>query len=330
MNFLTITMIVGGLSFVGACSSKKAAAPASKKSIKNEECSSNATAKKKAGLKAGFKLAGSTYDDIKDIIDDECKACHTAGGPGGLDLSSYAKLKANAADVIRTITSEDDEEVMPSGEKMSASKIAKIKAWVDDGKKPAEEAEDEEDEEEEDDKKTTSKTTKAEEECEEEEDEDDLEKDDKENGKSESDDEEDDVEEEKTEVKKNDLDPELFKLYIEPPEMKVCHDDKKTFLRAGTSKDPVDPTPRCDAVAYPGKFTCDKAGTLAAFNNNAVVVAKVEEYLTKGYEFDQCGDAGGKPVVYFVCFKGTDEKCVAKDKITGTTLSILTGSIGRP
>jgi hypothetical protein len=334
-KLITAALVTFGLNFFSACDSKKAASTASNKPSKNTECSSKTKSKKKANLKASFNLADTTYDDVKSIIEDECVACHTAGGPGGLDLSTYAALKKSADAVIRTINSDDENEVMPSSGKMSSSKIAKIQAWFDDGKKPGTDedaAEDtEEADDEEDDKKTsndkTAKTTSDD--CE---DDGDLEQDDEEKGKADEDseDEENGTADEKTEVKKSDLDPELFKLYIEPAEMKACHDEGKTFLRAGTVKDPVDPTPRCDAVTYPAKFTCDKAGTLAAFKNNATVVAKVEEYLGKGYIFDQCGDAGGKPVVYFVCFKGEAESCVAKDKLTGTNLSILTGAIGRP
>jgi hypothetical protein len=338
---MTAAFLVSGLSLTVACSSNKASAPAGKQSSKTDECSSDAKAKKKAELRSSFSLAETTYDDIKDLVKDECADCHKAGGPGGLDLSTYTALKANADDVIRTITSDDSDEVMPSSGKMSSSKIAKIKAWVDDGKKPGGDNEDEsedteeekEDEESAKDKKSSTKGSKtsSDEECAESDDDGDLEKDDEKNSKTDSgEDEKEVVEEKKTELVKNDLDPELFKLYIEPAELKACHAEGKTYLRAGTAKDPADPTPRCDAVAHPGKFTCDKAGTLAAFANHPTVVAKVDEYLAKGYEFDQCGDAGGKPVVYFVCFKGTEDKCVAKDKLVGTNLSILTGSIGRP
>jgi hypothetical protein len=339
LKLITAAFVTCGLSFFSACDSKKASSSASNKPNKSTECSSKATPKKKAKLTASFNLAETTYDDVKSIIEDECVACHTAGGPGGLDLSTYAALKKSADDVIRTITSDDENEVMPSSGKMSSSKIAKIQAWFDDGKKPgtdegtaeeSDEADDEKDDKEENKKTSNDKTSKTNsDDCE---DEGDLEQDDEENSKTddEESDEEKGTQDDKTEVKKSDLDPELFKLYIEPAEMKACHDDGKTFLRAGTAKDPVDPTPRCDAVTYPAKFTCDKAGVLAAFNNNTTVVAKVEEYVGKGYIFDQCGDAGGKPVVYFVCFKGEAENCVAKDKLTGTNLSILTGAIGRP
>jgi len=320
------------LSFVGACSSKKAASPSGKKSS-GGKCISEKTSESNASLRSGFKFAETTYDDVKKIIENECGSCHSSEGAGGLDLSTYSALRANADDVIRTITSDEEGEMMPTGGKMSSSKIAKIKAWVDDGKKPGEEDKDssgighEDDDEDKDSKKSTvnkNSKTESDENCIKE-DSDALEKDNETKVSSVA--EKGDVKKEKVEPEKSNLDPGLFDLHIEPPEMKGCHAEGKTYLRTGT---PEDPTPRCDGVTYPATFACDKVGTLAAFNNHPVVVAKVEEYLSQGFEFDQCGDAGGSPVAYFVCFKGEEDKCVTQDKLTGTQLSIKTGAIGRP
>lgn len=336
-KLLVIGFISAGLTLLG-CSSKKSAPPASSKSGKND-CSTKASTSKtstKSGLRNSFALAGSTYDDIKSIIDDECVSCHVAGGVAGLDLSTYKALKSNAAKVIETINADDDT-VMPPEGKMKSADIDKVQLWVDDGtlddsSSSSAAADDEEEEAAEPTKSTTAKKATTS----------DCEKSDSSAGDDDSELETDGDEtaggttaadgEDKPVVKPkvDEIDPKLFDMYIETIEMKNCFASGKPFLRTGT-KTPDDPTPRCDTgVNYPAQFTCDKAGVLAAFKNDANVVTAVDANVAEGYLFDQCGEAAGKPVVYFVCFSGADGICVAKDKLAGGTLTIKTAYIGRP
>lgn len=339
-KLLVIGIVSIGLVVTG-CSSKKASAPASRS--KSDDCTSKVSSGKTSTSKTSSKaeltsygLAASNYGDIKDIIDDQCVSCHVAGGVGGVDLSTYKTLKANASKVIDTINADNDT-VMPPGGKMKSSNIDKIQLWVDDGKKDESgtSSNDEDTEEDPAKPKTTTKPTTNEKstssDCEtssgSSSDEDDIETDgDEASGASTDDGGDSPVKD----VKKDDIDPKLFDMYIEPLELKNCYAEGHPYLRTGT-KTPDDPTPRCDTgVNHPAKFTCDKAGVLAAFNNDETVTVNVEALVSEGYLFDQCGEAGGKPVVYFVCFSGEDGKCVAKDKLVGGSLTISTSYINRP
>jgi hypothetical protein len=310
-----------------SCSTKKSSPPSSKKSGgSDDECEADATAKKK---KASLALLATTYDDIKGIIEDECKSCHKAGGLGNLDLTTYKAMKSSADAVVEAIETDDEDLLMPPGAKLSDSNIKKIKAWVTDGKLEDDSASAEEEEEE----STSTKTSKSSKDdpC------DTKKKTDSDDsgleteGDTESGDD-DDGDESGDETPKEEpfkIDPELYKMFIEPEEMKACHTQGKTYLRAGT-KEPLDPTPRCDTVNYPAKFECNEAGVLAAFNNAQVVKDEITARKAEGYIFDQCGEAAGKPVVYLVCFQADDGKCVAPENLKSDGLTIKASSIGRP
>lgn len=134
----------------------------------------------------------------------------------------------------------------------------------------------------------------------------------------------DDEKEAEDEDNKFKIDPALYELYIEPPEMKNCHSIGKAYLRGGTGDDP---TPRCDDTNYPAKFTCDEAGVIAAFKNNQEVAAEMAAKKAEGYIIDQCAEINSKPVVYFACFEGDDEKCVAPESLKTTTLTIKASKV---
>ena len=80
---------------------------------------------------------------------------------------------------------------------------------------------------------------------------------------------------------------------IIPPALNACLSRGLLYNRV---------TGQCDTAQATNAYTCDHAGFLQAYGNNAAV----ENYLSNRYDpahwtYDQCGTEGGHPVLYLMC-----------------------------
>lgn len=71
-------------------------------------------------------------DDIKALVTSKCAGCHGASSSNG-DLSSYAALKALAADSVTRMKTTDSGKLMPPGSALPADSISLFEKWVADG-----------------------------------------------------------------------------------------------------------------------------------------------------------------------------------------------------
>ncbi|HYX35834.1 MAG TPA: hypothetical protein VE954_22270 [Oligoflexus sp.] len=106
-------------------------------------------------LLAAVPLTGCNFKDVKDssedtavtvdpsvpvsfaeiqtkILQPSCLGCHSssAGNSGGVNLETYAVVKAQAA-AIKSSTV--DSKRMPKGDTLSANSVALLKAWIEQG-----------------------------------------------------------------------------------------------------------------------------------------------------------------------------------------------------
>lgn len=113
-----------------------------KKLIGLSACVALAFAACKKETATSFDCTGSTptyTNDVKSIINSNCatSGCHAANNPAeGIDLSTYAKVKAESAKdrFLGSIEHLSGYEAMPDGAaKLSETQIKTISCWIDNG-----------------------------------------------------------------------------------------------------------------------------------------------------------------------------------------------------
>lgn len=118
---------------------------------------------------------------------------------------------------------------------------------------------------------------------------------------------------------------EVYQAVLTPPALEACHVQNKIYDRESQA---------CHATAtYPAAFTCDRAGVLKAFNDDADVAAELTRRETAKFLYDQCGVKNSQPYVSFVCFTTPDQNCEANpickplSELDVEEVLICTGSI---
>lgn len=213
---------------------------------------------------AELHLQGSTtYEDIKDILEDNCTSCHGSSlAEADIKLHTYTNVKKNAEAALAAI----DDGSMPQDAELDDADKEAIRAFIDGGLKESG-----------DDEGSSSSNCGS-------------------SGGSGGggDDHDDDDGTDDSAV-----DVANFAAVLNPPELQACHDRGKIFWRHGTAEHALG---YCIDIAYPAAFKCNRAGVMAAFNNHPDVITNLDQLEADGWVYDQCGvDKKNKPVAVLRC-----------------------------